>query len=107
MTKPATYDSFINSGTSDYQRDKKGEIHDESGRWWYVRKGIHRGMRENFMDTLDETHYEQLEHCITGNQGINIGDFFKHLKGVWCSLDMGVIGQRSSASGRGLYPHPM
>ena len=85
------YDTSINAGTSDYQRDKKSKIHDELVRWWYVRKGFHRGMRENFMDALDETYYEQLEHDITGYQGVNTGDVFKHLRSVWCSLDTGAI----------------
>jgi len=26
-----------------------------------------------------------------GYQGINTGDFFKHLKTVWCSLDIGAV----------------
>ena len=56
-----------------------------------MRKGFHRGTRENFMDALDETYYEQLEHDITGYQGVNTGDFFMHLKSVWCSLDTGAI----------------
>ena len=43
------------------------------------------------MDALDETYYEQLEHDITGYQGVNTGDVFKHLRSVWCSLDTGTI----------------
>ena len=50
MTKPTMYDASINAGTSDYQRDKKSKIHDELVRWWYMSKGFHRGMRENFVD---------------------------------------------------------
>ena len=85
------YATRINAGTIDYQRDKKSKLHDELVRWWYVRKGFHRGMRKNFMDALDETYYEQLEHDITGYQGVNTGDFFTHLKSVWCSLDTGPL----------------
>ena len=73
MTKPSMYDTSINAGTSDYQRDKKNKIRDELVMWWYVRKKFHRGMRENFMDALDETYYEQLEHDITGYQGLTLG----------------------------------
>ena len=50
-----------------------------------MRKGFHRGMRENFKDALDETYYEQLEYGITGY------NFFKHLKTMWCSLDICTI----------------
>ena len=56
-----------------------------------MRKGSHRGIRENFMDALDETYYEQLEHDIMVYQGVNTGDFFKHLKTVLCSLDTDVV----------------
>ena len=82
MSKPLMYDTSIIAATSDYQRDKKSKIRDELVRWWYVRKGFHRGMRENFMDALDKTYYEQLEHDITGYQEVNTGDFFTHLKSV-------------------------
>jgi len=33
MTKPTMYDTSINAGTSNYQRDKKSKIHDELVRW--------------------------------------------------------------------------
>jgi len=56
MTKPMMHDTSINVETSDYHRDKKRKIHDELVMWWYVCKGFHRGMRENFMDALDETY---------------------------------------------------
>ena len=81
----------LNDGQKSMERDKKSKIRDELVRWWYVRKGFHREMRENFMGALDETYYEQLEHDVTGYQGVNTQDFFTHLKSVWCSLDTGAI----------------
>jgi len=47
-------------------------------------------MHENFMDALDETYYDQLEHDITGYLGVNTGDFFTH-QSVCCTLDTGAI----------------
>ena len=92
MAKPSMYDTSINVGTSDHQRDKKSnKIHDELVRWWHVCNGFHRGIREKFMDALDETYYEQLELDTTGYQGVKTGDFFKHLRSVWCSLYTGAI----------------
>jgi len=40
------------------QNTSNMKIHDQLVRWWYVRKGFHRGMRENYIDALDETYYE-------------------------------------------------
>jgi len=90
-TKPALYDPAINAATSDYQRDKKTALRNEEIRWWYVRRGCHRGLNENIMDALDKEYYDELDDDLTGYKKVKPIDFLNHLKNEWVEIDTGAV----------------
>ena len=56
-------------------------------RWWHIRRGLHRGLSENFRDALDEDYYEELEDEFTGYRTVKPIEFLDHLKTEWVLLD--------------------
>ena len=80
LTKPAIYDATITNNTNTFQRERRTVVRNEELRWWYIRRGLHRGLRENFQDSLDSCYYEQLEHDITGYETVAPIAFLDHLK---------------------------
>ena len=90
-TKPALYDPAINASTSDYQRDKRTALRNEEIRWWYVRRGCHRGLNENIMDALDKEYYDELDDDLTGYKKVKPIDFLNHLKNEWVEIDTGAV----------------
>jgi len=64
LAKPAVCDVTITAATNYFQREKRTATRNEELRWWYVHRGLHRGLREIFMDALDSAYYEQLENDI-------------------------------------------
>ena len=97
LTKPAIYDATITSNTNTFQRERRTVVRNEELRWWYIRRGLHRGLRENFRDSLDSCYYEQLEHDITGFETVPPIAFLNHLKTVWCRLDTNAIKEMKDA----------
>jgi len=97
LTKPAIYDASITSNTNTFQRERRTVVRNEELRWWYIRRGLHRGLRENFQDSLDSCYYEQLEHDITGYETVAPIAFLEHLKTVWCRLDTSAIKEMKDA----------
>ena len=97
LTKPAIYDATITSNTNTFQRERRTVVCNEELRWWYIRRGLHRGLRENFRDSLDSCYYEQLEHDITGFETVPPIAFLNHLKTVWCRLDTNAIKEMKDA----------
>ena len=97
LTKPAIYDATITSNTNTFQRERRTVVCNKELRWWYIRRGLHRGLRENFRDSLDSCYYEQLEHDITGFETVPPIAFLNHLKTVWCRLDTNAIKEMKDA----------
>lgn len=56
-----------------------------------TRRGALRGVKENFMDAVDEKYYEELEDRYDGYKNVSIKDFFHHLNSVWCVLGLDAV----------------
>ena len=91
LAKPGAYDEDITSRTTDHARERMTAERNEEIRWWYKRRGLHRGLRENLQDALDSTYYEQLEDDITGYETVTPKQFLEHLRNIWCRLDTAAI----------------
>jgi len=89
LAKPDIYDATISAATNTFQRERRTTVRNEELRCWYIRRGLHRGIRANFQDALDSCYFEQLDHDITGYETVSPKDFLYHLKTVWCRLDTG------------------
>ena len=79
LTKPAIYDATITNATNDFQRERRTVVRNKELRWWYIWRGLHRELRENFQDALDSCYYEQLEHDITSYETVALKVFLDHL----------------------------
>ena len=91
LTKPAIYDATITNNTNTFQCERRTVVRTKELRWWYIMRGLHRGLRENFQDALDSCYYEQLEHDITGYETVAPKAFLDHLKTIRCHLDTSAI----------------
>ena len=97
LTKLAIYDATITNNTNTFQRKRRTVVRNDELRWWYIRRGLHRGLRENFQDALDSCYYEQLEHDITGYETVAPKNFLDHLRTIWCRLDTSAIKEMKDA----------
>ena len=87
MAKPALVDATITSRTTAHEREAMTIKQNELVRWWHIRRGLHRGLSENFRDALDEDYYEELEDEFTGYRTVKPIEFLDHLKTEWVLLD--------------------
>ena len=44
LTKPAIHDAIITNNTNTFQRERRMVVRNEELRWWYIRRGLHRGL---------------------------------------------------------------
>ena len=85
-TEPQVFDSRIRADTPDHLLKKYTAQNDQKIESWSVLLGARAAVKENIMDAVDLTYYEQLKDEVLGYKQVSILEYIDHLKS-WCKIN--------------------
>ena len=88
--QPPAFSTRINAHTSDLNKAKWTEEHEEMKENFAVLKGAEQGMCENIRDALGLTYYKQTHDEKLGYSQVTVEEYLNLLKRKWCRLNTAV-----------------